>query len=473
MRRGRLAPNTRLSQRLALGTGSLASFIGYTGIASLAVPFYQMTLGVSPVLLGTALAAPRLWEAFLDPVMGNVTDNARTRWGRRRPFILGGAIALGILYGLIWMVPPGWSEHGKVAYFGAMSVLFFSAYTLYSVPYSALTYEAATEHHERTRVMAHCSFFHKLGEFGYQWIFPLSQLPLFASAIVGIRVVGWSVGLCLLLGAGALPALVVRERPAPVAAARQRVRFWATAAAAFSNRSFLIVCGLILLNTAMGMLVSSIDQYVLVYYLFHGDVATGSTWKALLSSEYALVGIGFIPVVVWVSTRLGKRNTLLAIYALTSVGGLLKWVTFNPAHPTLILIDPLICGPIWIAAQTLFGSMLADICDEDELRSGQRREGMFGAIYSWLQKTAVSLSFLGVGIALALSGFQQSLGGAQTPHTFTAMRLILVGASSLPPLLALLLLRRYELDAGHADATRHALESRRTARAIEFDLPRE
>ncbi|WP_158277478.1 MFS transporter [Opitutus sp. ER46] len=457
--------STRFSARLGLGVGALASFLGYAGIASLAVPYYQMTLGVNPVLLGVALALPRLWEAFLDPVMGNVSDNFRSRWGRRRPFIAAGAVALGALYGLIWMVPPRWSEAAKVAYFSSVSVLFFTAYTVYSVPYSALTYEFSSEHHERTRVMAHASFFHKLGELGYQWIFPLSQLALFGSAVVGIRVVGWGVGLLLLTGAGLVPALVVRERTVAPPVGAGRVRFWAGVRGALANRPFLIVAGLVLVNTVMGMLASGLDHYVLVYYLFGGDIALGSTWKAVLSSGYALIGLGAIPLVVAVSRRCGKRETLIALYALTSVGGLFKWVAFNPSHPWLIVLDPLLCGPIWVASQVLFASMLADICAEDELASGLRRAGMFGAIYSWIQKTAVSVSYLGAGVALALSGFEQSLGAAQAGSTFTSLRVLLVASTALPPLAAIALLRAYPLDARRAEATRAVLADR-AARAV-------
>jgi GPH family glycoside/pentoside/hexuronide:cation symporter len=109
----------------------------------------------------------------------------------------------------------------------------------------------------------------------------------------------------------------------------------------------------------------------------------------------------------------------------------------------------------------LFASMLADICDEDELRPGQRREGMFGAIYSWIQKSAVSASFLGAGVALAASGFQQKLGGEQSLHTLTAMRGLLVASTAVPPLIAMALLRWYSLDAERAAGTRRLLESRR------------
>ena len=460
-----------LREKIALGVGSLAAFFGYCGIATLAVPVYQMTLGVDPVLLGLALAVPRFWEALVDPLMGNFSDNFRSRWGRRRPFIVVGAILMGVLYGSIWMVSPAWSEHGKLAYFAVVSVFFFTAYTIFSVPYASLTYEMAPDYHERTRVMAHCQFFNKVAEFGYQWIFPLTQLAIFGSAMHGVRVVGWGVGLLILAGVGVLPGLFVRERFQHAPARQPRVAFWASVRAAFRMRAFRVLIGLTLLNTIMGMLASNLDHYVLVYYMSHGDIAAGSVWKGILSSSYAVVGIASIPIIVWLSARLGKRKTLLVIYALTAAGGVMKWFAFTPRHPWLMLIDPILCGPIWVAANLLLASMLADICDEDELASGQRREGMFGAIFSWLQKTAVSVAFLGAGLALAISGFDQKLGGGQAEHTFISMRLLLAASTVLPPLAAILLLRFYPLDAVRAAETRRKLEIRRGAAAESCALP--
>jgi glycoside/pentoside/hexuronide:cation symporter, GPH family len=451
--------------KVALGAGSLTSFIGYTGIASLAIPVYQMTLGVDPLMLGIALALPRIWEAFLDPLVGNISDNHRSRWGRRRPFVMVGAVAMGLTYGLVWMVSPAWSESVQLAYLAGLSLVFFTAYALFSVPYASLTYEITPDYHERTRVMAHCSFFHKVGEFGYQWIFPLSQLAVFGSALAGVRIAGWAVGLVVLAGIGAIPALVIRERFRDAPGRQRKVQFWPSVRAAFTCRPLLVLMGLALVNVVMGMLASNLDHYVLVYYMFNGDVAAGSIWKGILSSGYAVVGFAAIPLVVWLSSRFGKRDTLTAIYAFTALGGIMKWFVFTPGNPVLILIDPLLCGPIWVAANVLLGSMIADICDEDELVSGQRREGTFGAIFSWVQKVAVSLSFLGAGIALTLSGFEQRLGGDQAPPTFTVLRLLLAGSTALPPLAAIALLRFYLLDADRASNTRRLLEARRTRAA--------
>ncbi len=458
-------PHLSFAEKLALGAGSLAAFVGYTGIATLAIPVYQMTMGVSPVLLGIALSAPRLWEAFADPVMGNISDNFRSRWGRRRPFIAVGAVTMGALYAMIWMVSPEWSGPQKVAYFGVMSVLFYTAYTVFSVPYSSLTYEMTPDYHERTRVMAYCSFFLKVGEFGYQWIFPLTQLSIFASALIGIRSIGWMMGFGVLTIIGLMPALFVRERFAATVARQPPVAFWGTIGESLRSRSFLVLLSLALVNVAMGMLASNLDHYVLVYYMFDGDVATGTTWKAVLSSGYAMVGILAIPAVVWLSKRIGKRNTLAAMYGLATIGGVMKWFVFVPGHAWLILLDPVLCGPIWVAANLLLASMLADVCDEDALRSGQRREGMFGAIYSWVQKTGVSLSFVGAGAALSAAGFTQSLGAAQSPQTFATMRLLLCASTIVPPLVAIALLRNYRLDAARAKETQRLLAERQLAPA--------
>jgi GPH family glycoside/pentoside/hexuronide:cation symporter len=129
----------------------------------------------------------------------------------------------------------------------------------------------------------------------------------------------------------------------------------------------------------------------------------------------------------------------------------------------IILIDPILCGPMWVAVKILLASMMADICDEDELRHGKRREGMFGAVFSWVEKMAISLSFLGTGLALACSGFNEALGGAQTARTFTTMRLFLAGAPAITALFALVALAFYPIDAKRAAKTRKVLEDRRGA----------
>jgi GPH family glycoside/pentoside/hexuronide:cation symporter len=287
-------------------------------------------------------------------------------------------------------------------------------------------------------------------------------MAVFASKLQGVRVVNWMVGLVFMMGVGMLPGLLVRERFQHVAKRQEPVKLWDSVGDALRYRPFFILIILTVLNVLAGMFASSLDYYVLVYYMFDGNLAGGSWWKGFLSAGYAVVGFVAIPLVVWISRRLGKRRALVAIYGLTFAGGVAKWFVFSPSHPWLIFFDPVLCGPIWIAVNVLMASMLADICDEDELVSGQRREGMFGAIFSWVQKMAVSLSFLGTGLTLQLSGFDQKLGGHQSSGTFTVMRLFLAGSASVTAVLAMVALRYYTLTAGRAAETRQVLEARRS-----------
>lgn len=466
-----------IREKMALGAGSFAAFFGFVGVNTLAFPVYQMTYGVNALLLGFALMIPRIWDAFTDPFMGKISDNFRSRFGRRRPFIMVGSLLMGITFGLIWMVPAGWSDGAKLVYFVLLVILFFTFYTIFSVPFYSLTYEMTPDYHERTRVMAYTAFFHKLGEFIYQWSIPFAALAIWGSLIGGIRVTGWVIGLIILAACGFLPGLLVKERFAEKLNEQHKVRLLPSIRDAFANIAFVVLVLVIIFNTLSGVLAMGIDHYILVYYMADGDIAMGSVWKGLLSSGYAVVGFVFIPIITWVSGKIGKSKTLYLVYTLMVVGGIMKWFIFTPGNPIIpvnlgfatllidpiILIDPLLCGPMWVAVKILLASMMADICDDDELRHGDRREGMFGAVFSWTEKTAISLAFLGTGLALQLSGFDQALGGEQSERTFTLMRLFLAGAPAITALMAIVALYFYPIDARRAEQTRQTLESRRPA----------
>ena len=472
-------PYVSFTGKLSVGVGTLALFLGYSMLYVMAAPVYNMTLKVNAALLGGALFIPRFLDAFLDPVMGKISDNTRSRWGRRRPFIVVGAILMGLIYGVIWMVPADWSESAKLVYLVGLSLVFFVGYSMFAVPYTSLTYEMTPDYNERTTIMAFCSFFQKAGELGYQYVFPLS-VAIFAPAVAsllttqgltdashtgsvmhGVRITNWVLGVVFMAGVGMLPGLFVRERFHHVAEHQAPVKLWASMRDALRYRPFFVLITLTILNVLGGMFTSSLDQYVLVYYMFHGNTAHGTLWKGFLSTGYAIVGFAAIPTVIWVAKWLGKRRALIAIYGLTCFGGLAKWFDFSPRYPWLIFLDPILCGPIWIAVIVVINSMIADICDEDELRSGQRREGMYGAIFNWVQKLAVSLSLLGTGLTLQLSGFDPKLEGSQSTAVLTTMRLFIVGATSVTAVLAIWALRYYALTPERAAETRRLLEARR------------
>ena len=134
-----------------------------------------------------------------------------------------------------------------------------------------------------------------------------------------------------------------------------------------------------------------------------------------------------------ISKRIGKDSTLIAVLSLLCVGACARWWIFRPGAGWWIMLDPLLGGgALWVAITMVVQSMFADICDEDELASGQRREGIFGAVFSWLIKAGTSLALLATGLVLNWVGFDVSLKANQTPGTILAMRLFL----SVAPILA-------------------------------------
>lgn len=466
-------------ERSLIGIGSFSAFFGFAGVSILAYPVYNMVFGVNAALVGLALMIPRLWDALTDPIMGRISDNANTRWGRRKPFIVVGAFAMAVLFGCIWMVPADWSDAGKIAYLIGFQILFFTAYTVFAVPYTALTYEMTPDYRERTVVMSFCAFFHKAGEFLGGWMLPLAAvfgLSLVAGASdperSGIIVMGWCIGILILGLCGSLPGLFVRERFVRQPAEQDKpVALFASIRDAMRNRAFLILVAIIVLNTLSGVLAMGIDQYLLVYFMHDGDKALGLVQKGVLTSGYAVVGFLSIPVINWLASKFDKKGALYLVYGLMVIGALAKWFVFVPGYPMIniggtmispiLLIDPLLCGPMWVAVKIMLASMMADICDEDEYRHGQRREGMFGAVFSWLEKMIVSLAYMSTGIALAVAAFDPDLGGAQSPQTFTIMRLFLAGAPAITALFALVALYFYPIDEERAGQTRKKLEERR------------
>ena len=144
------------SKKSAWSIGSITDVYMTNALNYLAFPIFNMGLGVDPRMLGWALGLPRIWDAISDPLMGNISDNIRTRFGRRRPFILIGAILCAVMFALLWTsAASGWSPTAIGWWFMAMVFLYYTAYTIFAVPWGALGLELTSDYNERTRVQAY------------------------------------------------------------------------------------------------------------------------------------------------------------------------------------------------------------------------------------------------------------------------------------------------------------------------------
>lgn len=213
------------------------------------------------------------------------------------------------------------------------------------------------------------------------------------------------------------------------------------------------------------MLVGAFGSYITIFYVCGGDQDVGAHYIGLYGTINSIATLGAIAATAWISTKLGKRRTFMLTTAVTLVGSLLKWLCYDPTAPWKVLLpSPLIAvgmGGLF----TLMGSMMADVCDLDELETGERREGMYGSIYWWMVKLGMSLAFALSGFLLNATGFLVELGGQQSESTFFWMRIVDVVVPTACAAISIATVATFKLTEEKAYEIRKALEKRRGLQA--------
>lgn len=448
-------------QKIAIGLGEIPS-IGRQGIEQLALPIYNITLGVNPMLITLVLSLGRFLDAIMHAVAGSVSDNTRSRFGRRRPYILIGAIICGLTLPMIWWVPSGMSETGYFTYFLITVFIYFTAYSFFDVPLAALAMEATPDYHERTRVAAYKSFFVQLMGIASSWLFAITQLDRFDGTMQGARFTGVTMGVMIMVF-GLIPALTIREGYKKLSAARKGLPLYQGIKATFMNRPFVLLCGIAAGNGICGNMVGALGLYITIYHMYGGDLKAAAWLGGLWGTVFQLSTIVALPFVTWLSTRIGKIRTLRICLLILLVGAFSKWFTYGPEHPHLVLLTAVLLGPGQTAFYTIIRSMIADICDYDELETGLRREGMYASMQAWVDKAMGSLATVLAGLVLVLVGFDQSVGGHQSPNTIFYMRLAFVAIPVTGVTFALVALKYFPLNEPRMREIRRELEARRGA----------
>jgi GPH family glycoside/pentoside/hexuronide:cation symporter len=220
---------------------------------------------------------------------------------------------------------------------------------------------------------------------------------------------------------GAIPAIFCKENPA--GERQEKIKILTAIKETVKNRPFLLIVGMVFFILMGIFLVQPMQLYIGIYYLFEGDKSAAAQLGGVAGTMYAVAGIVATPIVAWLGTRFGKRLTLLVSMGVLMTSSLLSWVFYTPENPYLSLVCMAMMSPGMACVWILLGSMLADACDYDELSTGLRREGMYGAMYSWFLKTAIAA-------VIAVSGFLVNWSGVdperaiQSPQSITNMRLL-------------------------------------------------
>jgi GPH family glycoside/pentoside/hexuronide:cation symporter len=434
--------------------GNVGSFLHF---------FYITTYGIAPLWIALARPVLKGFDVITDPILGQLSDNTKSRMGRRRPWILFGGIALGISftlffspkYVLFWIAAPSASQ--VFVWYFICYLLYYASHTMSDVPYNALGAELTSDYNERTRVTAWRNFIAlpamPLAALTYKLatdprIFPSGERTGMAVcvAVVGVIVIV----LAIVTALGTREKVELQQQPKmPM---RQALRI------TLSNWPFIVLCGCVFFYQMAYVFVFEFHIFVMTYAVFDGDKS--------MFGHYFFLGT-FVMMASGAVANLAARRFAqwggkkLALACFTGAGLLIPLATifaFNPTHPQLYFVF----AAVVVVGVTGIGivpfSIIADICDLDELESGRRREGAFMGVFMGVAKAGATLSPIFTNLGLEVCGFDQTQI-QQTGDTLRAMRVALFTVPTV--LLALSLLcalalpiRRQDVEAVQAELVR-------------------
>ncbi|MAE95478.1 MAG: hypothetical protein CL910_12525 [Deltaproteobacteria bacterium] len=378
------------------------------------VPFLTEVAGMRPALAGMVPLVGRFFDAVSDPAMGRISDGLRWKAGRRRPFFLLGMIPFGAAFAALWWAVPGDSGSAQFTYYATAYVLFSLSSTVIAVPYLALIPELTSSYDERTSINAYRGIGSITGA-----LMAATVLPLVAAALggdsAGYQTMGLLAG-CYVVLPWIFVYGVTWERPD-----FQRpsgTRFFASLASLFRHRSYAILTGLYLLGRVAIDMTSSMFIVYFTYVLLRPEDFTPTLGLFLGTVALSL------PFWAQLAKRTDKRNIFL-LGACWWIGSQVFLFLATPDWPRwIVFVGAAIGGVGYAAADMIPWSMLGEVVDEDELGSGERREGLYFGLFTFLRKLGGAL---GVAIAFAildLAGYRGGQPAAEAPvwwiRAFTA-----------------------------------------------------
>jgi GPH family glycoside/pentoside/hexuronide:cation symporter len=445
-----------LGQKVAFGLGASTPIAFVNTVSGLTGLIYNIGLGVNPVLLGMVQMVPRFVDAIFDPWFGSISDNTRTRWGRRRPYILLGGVLTAFFYATLWMAPRGWGQNGLLAYYLGFSLLFFLASSIFTVPQQALGLEMSSDYHERTRLFAVASFIGNISAMATPWIYTFANSKLFPNEVEGMRYAGVGVGGIIVI-TSVLCATLCREGKFRQASHQRKDPFWPSMKLTLQNRIFMRLILIVGLVTIGFSFVNGFSNYIMIYYVFDGAKRDASVVMGWLGMAWAISALLAVFPMSWCSARVGKLRTMQIFVLLMIVGSLLKIFCYSPRHPWLAIFPTILISGGMLGLYTMASSMTADVCDEDEVRTGTRREGIYSAVYGWWLKLAISTAYLIAGVLLQSTHFNDKIRH-QLASTCFWLRLWEIGIPCVLCSLSFWMLFRYPLTEERAYEIKALLE---------------
>ncbi|MBS0273273.1 MAG: MFS transporter [Proteobacteria bacterium] len=424
------------------GLGSVAFGVKDNGFQTILLPFYNLVLHIPAQLVGLAIAIAFVCDAFLDPIVGQVSDNLHTRWGRRHPLMYAAALPVAVSYLLLWN-PPHWSMGAMFVYLVVVAVVVRTFITFFEIPNSALVAELTSDYDQRTSFLSFRTLFAWFGGLGmlalalFVFLVPTKEQPIGQLNEAGYGHYGmWSAivmfAAIIISSLGTHKFIPFLRKPP-----ERKMTLWQYAREMFAtlnNRAFLILMlAIVVLSLATGLV------FALNYYI------TSFFWLLSTREIGILTLAGFITVFFafllgpTASRIFGKVLGAMILFAVGYVISIVPLVLgllgifFHPGMPNLVwilLAFAVISGSMTIGASIPVTAMIADVVEDSELKTGRRNEGLFFAGNSFLAKAVSGLGLFASGMLLWAAGFPaKAIPGKVDPavvHHFAVVYLVTI-----------------------------------------------
>ena len=459
-----------MGQKIAFGFGMLANQM-FPAILGIFMVVLVEDLGFSGWMWSLVFLFPRIFDAITDPIMGFISDNTKSKWGRRRQYVLIGGILMGLAYIFMWQLSKADGVEYNFWYFFLWSLVFYLGLTIFSVPYVAMGYEMSDDFHERTNIMA-------IAQFIGQWAWVIAPLfwiimydeSWFPSADIAVKELAiWVAIPCAICAM--VPAIFIKSNSTldedyePLNSANignSLMKIFESFVAAFKIKEFRKLCGATFLIFNAFNTVAALTFFVIVYKLFNGDAGASGIWVSMFGCLGAL-GTTFIviPAVAWMSKKLGKKKAFMLSQAISLIGYIMLYFLFIPGKPWMYIIAlPFFSFGIG-SLFTIMMSMTADVIDIDEINTGKRREGIFGAIYWWMVKVGYGIAGAVSGVIITVVGFNSDLATTDQQSAVDGLHAFFCFFPMVGTILAMLIMRNYSITEERAIEIRAELEKRK------------
>jgi glycoside/pentoside/hexuronide:cation symporter, GPH family len=469
--------------KFAYGFGSVAYGVKDNGFNYFLLLFYSQVIGIDARLVGLAITTALVLDAVTDPIIGYWSDNFRSRWGRRHPFMYAAALPVAASYFLLWNPPAGWSEQALFLYVLVLSVFIRTFINFYETPSSALVAELTDDYDQRSSLLSWRYYFGWTGGNTMSVLMFMFLFPAFATATIrngqfnrdAYEVYGIIASALIFLGimvsALGTHSRIAHLKPPPPKRRLTPVAIFREIFETIANRSFFALFAALLGAIATG-LSAALAFYFSTY--FWGFAPQQIGWITISVFGSAIIGSTLAPIV---TRRLGKKRGAMLIGVIAFIGSpmpitlRLLGVLPDNGHPMIfwfVLTTTLIDVGLIICFQILSASMLADLVEQAELKTGRRNEGVFFAAITFVRMAVQGLGVITAGFVLAAAKFPKGAAQGEVSQE-TVLRL---GLYYAPTILALWMammavMSTYRLTReGHEDNLRRLAEGKAGAKDL-------